>query len=291
VVEGSRVLRFDAASFRDSSPDADAVYDQLDFTTTTVFKSSNRRDYQYSNENTTAIRMNSPSSVCVDASDQLWVANSGNHRVLRFDSITTKPSGAAADGVLGQPDFTTRAFGKYGTSGLTGAVALSVSSDGTLYVTCGGVNRLMRFTNAAALANNSPADAVLGFPDSVNIPEISFDGTATNLVSANGVWGSVGGFLDSTGSLWIADYKRNRVLRFAADANRPVLAVKTLRKRTTKKPFVLIQGTAADAYGISKVEYRIGTGPLELATGTKAWSFKAPLSRRAKTKLHLSLPM
>ena len=89
-------------------------------------------------------------------------------------------------------------------------------------------------------------------------------------------------FVDTTGSLWIADSDNNRVLRFSPDATPPLLAV-TAPSKVTKKPKLVIKGTASDTYGISKVEYRIGKGPLKLATGTTAWSFKANLKKGKNT--------
>lgn len=82
-----RVLMFQAASFRTDGASADRVYGQPDFNTITP--------------GTTAAKMNNPYGVWVDSEDRLWVPDYGNNRVLRFDDISNKPSGAAADGVLG----------------------------------------------------------------------------------------------------------------------------------------------------------------------------------------------
>jgi sugar lactone lactonase YvrE len=318
---GNRVLRFDAASFRDSSPNADRVYGQQDFTTGGGFFDIDPV--------TTAAIMNCPSSVCVDASDRLWVADSGNNRVLRFDSITDKPNGAAADGVLGQVDFTTRAFVD-GSNGLNSLSSVTISANGTLYATCASSNRVMRFKNAASLGNNAPADAVLGQPgfattgsgttaaklrnpqgawitpddslwvaDTINFRYLRFNNASTKAsgAAADGVLGQpnfttrlegisrrdISGakhpFVDTTGSLWVADISNNRVLRFSPDTTPPALAVTTAIKKIISKPMLTIRGTATDASGILKVEYRIGKGPLKLATGTTAWSFKMSLKK------------
>ena len=89
-------------------------------------------------------------------------------------------------------------------------------------------------------------------------------------------------FVDAGGSLWVADIANQRVLRFSPDATPPLLAV-TAPAKVTKKSKLVIKGTASDAYGISKVEYRIGNGPLKLATGTTAWSFTANLKKGMNT--------
>ena len=312
---GNRVLRFDLASQRDSSPSADRVYGQPDFTTGTP--------------STTAVKMNKPYAVCVDSADRLWVADAGNNRVLRFDSITTKPSGAAADGVLGQANFTTLAAGS-GSSGLQTPTSVTVSAGGTLFVACYVGNRVMRFDNAAGLANHAPATAVLGqadftttilgttaatmnYPcgawitpddslwvaDSGNNRLLRFNNASTkpsgaaaegllgqpNFISNLGALTRSGmntpfarPFVDTTGSVWIADRGNNRVLRFSPDATPPLLVV-TAPAKVTKKKLITLKGTASDTYGISKVEYRIGKGPFKRATGTTAWKCKVKLKK------------
>ncbi len=317
--DGNRVLRFDLAAIRDSSPSADRVYGQPDFTTGTA--------------GVTAAKMSHPYDVCVDSADRLWVADSGNYRVLRFDSITTKPSGAPADGVLGQPNFTTNTEGS-GNNGLQFPTGVTVSASGTLYVTCNTAHRILRFDNAAGLGANAPASAVFGQPDFATVTSgttaakmfepcgawitpddslwvadtrnnrvLRFSNASTKPsgAAADGVLGQPDftsslsavtrqgmnqpyyrPFVDTTGSLWIADGSNNRVLRFSPDATPPLLAV-TAPAKVTKKPVVTLKGTASDTYGISKVEYRIGKGPLKLATGTTAWSFKAKLKKGKNT--------
>ena len=316
---GNRVLRFDFASSCDSSPSASRVYGQPDFTTGTAA--------------TTSTGMKQPYGVCVDSADRLWVADSGNNRVLRFDSITTKPSGAAADGVFGQANFTTHAVGS-GVNGMDFPSGVTTAAGGSLYVTCSNASRVMRFDNASGLGANAPASAVLGQPDFATVtpgttavkmryptgawitPDDSlwvadtgnhrvlrFNNASTKLsgAAADGVLGQPDftsslsattqrgmdypgyrPFVDTTGSLWIADSNNNRVLRFSPDATPPLLAV-TAPAKVTKKPKLVIKGTASDTYGISKVEYRIGKGPLRLATGTTAWSFKANLKKGKNT--------
>jgi streptogramin lyase len=316
---GNRVLRFDFASMRDSSPSADRVYGQPNFTTGT--------------SGTTKSKMNRPYDVCVDSADRLWVADYGSNRVLRFDNITTKPNGAEADGVLGQTDFITSSAGS-GTAGLQFPTGVTISANGQLYVTCNSSNRVMRFDNAAGLGNGAPASAVLGQPDfattsfgttaakmdgplgawitpddslwvadSGNNRVLRFNNASTkpNGAAADGVLGQPDftsnmiattrrgmsfpyyrPFADTTGSLWIAERNNNRVLRFSPDATPPLLAV-TAPPKSTKKKVLTITGTASDQYGVSKVQYRIGKGPLKTATGTTAWSFKVKLKEGKNT--------
>jgi streptogramin lyase len=146
--------------------------------------------------------MNGPSDVYVDDEDNLWVTDASNHRVLRFDGITNKSSGAAADGVLGQNDFVTSSSGT-NVSKMTSPQGLCVSSAGTLFV--GTANRVVRFNNAAALGNGAGASAVLG--------QASFTGTTVGC-SATSLDTPYGVCLTPGDSLWVCDVQNNRCLRY-----------------------------------------------------------------------------
>jgi sugar lactone lactonase YvrE len=313
--DNHRVLMYEAAVYRETQAYPDRVYGQPDFTTNSA--------------GTTASKMNIPGGVWVDTEDRLWVGDFSNNRVLRFDSISTKASGAAADGVLGQVNFTTSVAGS-GSSGLQGAYGVAVSSSGALFVVCNNANRVLRFNNAAALGNGAGASAVLGQPDFVttssglsatqlsapfgvsitpadtlwvtdygNSRYLRFEGASTKAsgAAANGVVGQpdfVTGantttnrglsfpffqtFVDATGSLWSADYSNNRVLRFPPDVTRPKLVVTTTVPKSTSSKSLTVKGTASDAYGVSKVSYKVNAGSTKTATGTTSWQFKAALA-------------
>ena len=145
-----RVLRFDNASSKSSGSTADGVLGQPDFTTGTSGLS--------------AVKMNRPMGVYVDASDHLWVCEDDNNRVIRFDSVSTKPNGGAADGVLGQPNFTTnlKRYSRDGVSNLRGVFGDDV---GRLYLVDEDNNRIVIFNHAASKPNGAFADYVLGKPD------------------------------------------------------------------------------------------------------------------------------
>ena len=155
--------------------------------------------------------MNSPYAVCVDSADRLWVADLGNNRVLRFDSITTKPSGATADGVLGQANFTTGTAGS-GNNGMDYPVGVTTSAGDSLYVTCFSTHRVMRFDNASGLGANAPASAVLGQLDFATVTPGT---TAVKMRNPNGAW------ITPDDSLWVADTGNHRVLRFNNASTKP----------------------------------------------------------------------
>ena len=104
-----------------------------------------------------------PYGVFVDAQGRLWVADTGNYRVLRFDSATFKANGAPADAVLGQPDFT-HAAAATTQSGMFFPSGVFFDASGRLWVASQDNNRVLRFDGAASKSNGANADGVLGQP-------------------------------------------------------------------------------------------------------------------------------
>ncbi len=192
-----RVLMFEAAVFRNSSPFADRVLGQPNFATVAP--------------GTTPSKMNNPSGMFVDSADRLWVADTANHRVLRFDNVTTKGNGANADGVLGQGLFTTAAPSGAAT-GMNSPQDVAVSASGTLYVADSGNHRVLRIGNAAALANGSAATGVLG---QIDFASISPGLSATRMNTPQSV------SLTPDDSLWVSDGANARVIRFRNVATKP----------------------------------------------------------------------
>jgi sugar lactone lactonase YvrE len=77
--------------------------------------------------------------VTLDATGDLWVADGGNNRVLRFP-----PDGTSANLVLGQPWFTTRTSGN-GAARLSGPGAVRIDRDGTVFVADTFNNRVLAY--------------------------------------------------------------------------------------------------------------------------------------------------
>jgi sugar lactone lactonase YvrE len=96
------------------------------------------------------------------------VADTGNNRVLRFASSSALSNGAAAEGVLGQADFTSgsqnRGGGIAGNT-LNAPYGIAVDEAGRLWVADLFNNRVLRFDSAASKANGADADGVLGQAD------------------------------------------------------------------------------------------------------------------------------
>jgi sugar lactone lactonase YvrE len=194
----NRVLRYDNASTKANGANADGVLGQPDFMTNTP--------------GVTASLMEGPIGVFADAGGRLWVSDRGNARVLRFDNAAAKANGAAADGVLGQPDFMTKTGGTSATKMVLSEQPF-VDTAGRLWVADSLNNRVLRFDNAAAKANGAAADGVLGQPNLMS----GGGGTTQNTMS---IPGGVCG--DPEGRIYVMDTGNSRVLIFnnaAAKAN------------------------------------------------------------------------
>lgn len=194
-----RVLRFDNAASKANGAPADGVLGQASFTTNSVA--------------TSATGMNNPVNVGVDAAGRVWVADFSNNRVLRFDDAATKINGAAADGVLGQPNFTTPSA-VISATGLNGPFGVAVDSNGRVWVSDYGSHRMLWFDGGATKANGAPADGVLG--------QTNFTSSARG-TAASKLWNPWGVAAVGTSELWVVDFGNNRVLLF--DLKSPIMSV------------------------------------------------------------------
>lgn len=189
----------------DIGQSAEAVLGQSDFTSSTL-----RALGQGS--------VNKPYGMAISTTGTLFVVDQVNaHRILRFDNVNAKANGANADGVLGQPDFTTGTW-NYGlggstpsSRGLESPISIALDAVGNLYVVDQGNSRVLRFNNAASKTNGDSADAVLG---QVNFTSKTFGTTQNQFYVPQGV------ATDASGNLYVADGSNNRVLRFNIAASK-----------------------------------------------------------------------
>jgi uncharacterized protein (TIGR03437 family) len=139
------------------------------------------------NNTPTAKSMRGPQGVWIQ-NGKLYVADTQNNRVLIYNQIPTS-NGAAADVVLGEPNFTT-AIQPNLAAQTTSATAsnllnpVAVSSDGFhLFVTDLGYNRILIW-NSIPTANAAPADVEIGQPDMVSsVANNAYSGTAATSTS------------------------------------------------------------------------------------------------------------
>ncbi|MFN8381040.1 MAG: sortase [Anaerolineales bacterium] len=185
----NRVLRFASMASLTNGSAAEAVLGQPNFTSSAAATTQNG--------------MSQPFGLDVDSAGRLWVADFANNRVLRFDNASSKTTGANADGVLGQPNFTSSGSAA-NQSGMFFPSEVQIDSAGRLWVAEYGNSRVLRFDNAASKANGANADGVLGQPN------FTSTAAACDQDSFSNPWGM---FVDSAGRLWLPDQCR-RVLRF-----------------------------------------------------------------------------
>ena len=149
----NRVLRIDDArtditgTVADVTAIADGVLGQPDMSTTTA--------------GTTASKMDAPRDMVIDSQGTLWISEYNNHRVLRFDDAASKTNGAAADGVLGQADFTSGSANRGGSPAantLNSPDGLTIDPDGNLYLADRANHRILIFNDVATKRNGSDAD-------------------------------------------------------------------------------------------------------------------------------------
>ena len=192
VVDGGyhRVLRFSSAASLGNGQPAEAVFGQPDMTT--------------AEPGVGAASMNGPISAAIDAAGRLWVTDTENFRVLRWDNADSATNGAAAVQVLGQPNFTTRGAITSQT-GLTRPGGLAFDGLGRLWVSDYFGNRVLRYDNPTSKGNGGAADGVLGQP---NFTSKNSGTSATEFKEPFDLE------VDAQGRLWVTDFSNARILRF-----------------------------------------------------------------------------
>ncbi|MGA2711818.1 MAG: hypothetical protein ABSG41_01835 [Bryobacteraceae bacterium] len=171
-------------------------------------------------------------SVPVDmafSQSELFVADSGNNRILVFPSAVSGPSGTASR-VIGQLDFPYRApnlvegkeFGFSGsTSSASGSAILDYSSTPPhLYVADTLNNRILGFRNFTSMTNGQVADIVIGQPDMFHTV-INYPTNDPTMPNSQGLDGPTSLVVDSAGNLYVADTFNSRILRFPTPFHPP----------------------------------------------------------------------
>ncbi len=169
----NRVLIWNRIPRSNNTP-ADVVVGQPNFTTSAVS----------SNHVPDAKSVSGPQGVWIQ-NGKLYIADTGYNRVLIYNHIPTA-NGAAADVVVGQPNFTTFVqvdITQQVNQGATASNMLnptSVTTDGTrMFVSDLGFNRVLIW-NTIPTNNGQAADVVVGQPDMVSsIPNNAFSTDTT----------------------------------------------------------------------------------------------------------------
>jgi sugar lactone lactonase YvrE len=191
-----RVLSWPGAASFTTGQAADLVIGQANFTSSGGASSQNR--------------FYGPEAAVVDASGRLWVADTVNSRVLRFDLPFS--NGMNASLVLGQADFEANESNQGGSiaaNTLYFPRGLALDGAGNLYVADDSNHRVLRFS--PPFANNMSASLVIGQENFTNgCPNRCVVTWQNTLNHPKGI------AIDGAGNLYVADYDNNRVLRYAS---------------------------------------------------------------------------
>ena len=186
----NRVLIYNIPFSTDES--ASVVLGQADLTSN-VFSAAAANTFDY------------PTSAAVDSSDNLYVADYENCRVLQFKPPFTNNMNASV--VIGEPDFTTSSCGT-SASALGSAYTVAIDGDGDLWVADTGNSRIVEFV--PPFSNGMSASLVIGQASLSSTAGCNQGGTPT----ASTLCGQVGITFDANGNLWVADEGNSRVLEY-----------------------------------------------------------------------------
>ena len=147
-----------------------------------------------------------PMAVARDASDNIYIADTNNSRVLEYDSPLTTDT--TADRVFGQlGSFTTNLANNGGlnANSLLFPRGVGVDASGNLYVSDGGNDRVLEYNSP--LTTDTTADRVFGQLGSFTTNTANNGGISADSMSIPGALA-----LDSSGGLYLPDNVNNRLL-------------------------------------------------------------------------------
>ena len=194
----SRVLEYDTPLATGGDTVADRVFGQTVFTGNTC-----------NSGGASALTLCSPKGITVSPTGNVYVVDSGNHRLLRYTTPLT--TDMVADAVLGQIGFRYTGANLVDGSGMSSPYAVAIDTSVTpnrLYVADFTNSRVLAWADVTAFQTGSPADLVLGQPDLLT------SGCNSQGVSASSLCSPTSVSVDSQGRVYVTDAANNRVLLY-----------------------------------------------------------------------------
>ena len=175
-------------------------------------------DFTSSFAGTTAQNLNIPFDVAITPDNKLLIADAFNNRILVYNSIPTA-NFQAADGVIGQNDFTSTSLSVANNSFTP--TSIDVSRTGKLAITDIFNSRVLIY-NSTPVDNSSVADIVLGQPNFTTNEVVDL-----NNISLRSISESFGVSWDLSENLYIVDKRIRRVMVYGIPDVTPPAAFTT----------------------------------------------------------------
>lgn len=154
--------------------------------------------------------LNKPKAVWVDSQKNVFVADTGNNRILRVPPVPPMPTYPATTTTLGPVSQVASSL-----DGCTDPVAVFVDSYGSVYAACESKHCVMRWDDIDGTSYGSPVvvAGVCGTSvDALEKDTISYASSVTKLNQPSGV------FVTTDGSVYVSDSLNDRVMRYAHES-------------------------------------------------------------------------